>query len=569
MKRNVLKLLLPCVIIIIAFVVRVVQLGEIPAGLTNDEADIGYDAYSLLITGRDQWGQYLPLTSFKGFGDYRLPLYTYLVVPVIKIFDLSAFSVRFPSAMFGVFSVVLLYFAAKKLFEKQKNSEIIAVASMFFMALSPWALGLSRLGIESNVAITFFLLGLLLFLYYKNGKKYVVLSFISFALTLYTYTSFTFITPISIIVLCLFSWKEMLKIRKTLFAGIVLFILLISPLFLLRSAAGVRVSQVSFMSGASSIGILTNLDERLSSCREEIPFAVCRVLENKPVVFAQTFLTNYLSHLSFSFLFVHGTATQYSILPRIGLFYSIELAFLLLGLVGFIKMRVRIGSLVVIFLLLSIIPDSITGDGHYSRASSMMPFMYLIEGFGVFYLWEILGVFKKLKVLVLMCAIFITGFLVASFISSYFTYFPKHYSTYSQFGYGLLTEKIEAVGKKYDRIYLSRYANDTKQYIYYLFYTKYPPSLYQKQTNVVLSDQNGWVSVDKFQNIYYVDALPKGEELEEISGDVLLISHPSEFPKDFVFLDEVKNKKGDVQFAFTDKEMLLKYHEEHGLNQVK
>jgi 4-amino-4-deoxy-L-arabinose transferase-like glycosyltransferase len=87
------------VIIIVGFFLRFYMLGSVPAGLTSDEADTGYDAYSILVSGRDQWGQFLPITSFKGFGDNRSPLYTYLVVPFVGLFDLSPFAVRLPSAL--------------------------------------------------------------------------------------------------------------------------------------------------------------------------------------------------------------------------------------------------------------------------------------------------------------------------------------------------------------------------------------------------------------------------------------------------------------------------------------
>lgn len=77
---------------------RFFQIGQIPAGLTNDEADIGYDAYSILNTGKDQWDAKLPIQSFAGFGDYRPVFYTYLVVPMVKIFGLTNVAVRLPSA---------------------------------------------------------------------------------------------------------------------------------------------------------------------------------------------------------------------------------------------------------------------------------------------------------------------------------------------------------------------------------------------------------------------------------------------------------------------------------------
>ena len=90
--KNFKNIFLLAFIVLLALFLRIYLLGIVPPGLTNDEADIGYDAYAILITGSDQWGNFLPTTSFMGFGDYRLPLYTYLVVPFVKIFNLNSFS---------------------------------------------------------------------------------------------------------------------------------------------------------------------------------------------------------------------------------------------------------------------------------------------------------------------------------------------------------------------------------------------------------------------------------------------------------------------------------------------
>lgn len=563
MRRKTTTGILFFLIILVAFVLRMSLLGVVPPGLTNDEADIGYDAYSLLTTGKDQWGQVLPLTSFKGFGDYRLPLYTYLVVPVIAVFDLNAASVRIPSAIFGVISVALIYFLAKKLFQKQAYPQIAAFAAMFFMAVSPWAVGLSRLGIESNVAITFFILGILCFLHISKGTKYLFLSFIFFSITLYAYTSYTFLAPVSIIILWFFYRKDLSHVRKPFILGALLFILLITPLFVIKSASGVRVSQVSFINSTSSVGILSNLDERRGSCNAVVPSQICKLFENKPVVFTQTFISNYLNHFSASFLYINGTTTQFSILPFRSLFYVFELVFLLSGLIGFLRLRFKSGLVVITLLLVAVIPDAITGDGHYSRASSMMLFMFLIEGFGVGYLWLALASFKKIRLSVAAVLVCLVVYFASSFVLSYFTYFPEYYSTYGQFGYEPLTKKMVDASKKYEEVYLSKVSNDTKQYIYYLFYTKYPPQKFQDKTGVYFTDDNGWVSIDRLENIHYVDRLPTEVSILKMKSNVMFITHPSELPKDYVFFDVVRNKKGDVQFGMTDSRSLLEYYTQH------
>jgi len=77
-------------ILILAFLVRFVNLNSHPVGFNADEASFGYDAYSILKTCKDQWGNFLPLT-LKSFGDYKAPIYSYLAVPFVAIFGLTPF----------------------------------------------------------------------------------------------------------------------------------------------------------------------------------------------------------------------------------------------------------------------------------------------------------------------------------------------------------------------------------------------------------------------------------------------------------------------------------------------
>jgi 4-amino-4-deoxy-L-arabinose transferase-like glycosyltransferase len=182
-------------------------------------------------------------------------LYTYFIVPSISLFGLNAFSVRFPSALFGGASVFLIFFLAVKLFEKNKSKYGIGLFSAFLLAISPWPLGLSRIGIESNTGITLLLLTILLFIYsLKKPKLFLITAFIA-SLSLYTYTSYFFFMPIVLLVLSLFYRIAILKHKKYFFTGLLVFILLVFPLFIFRSAGGTRASQVSFINSQDNVGI--------------------------------------------------------------------------------------------------------------------------------------------------------------------------------------------------------------------------------------------------------------------------------------------------------------------------
>src|SRR4030066_552491 len=164
MNRFIVIKIILLVIIIISAILRLWNLGGNPPGLTPDEAALGYNAYSILKTGRDEYGQILPVV-FKSFGDYKPGLYVYLTVPSVAIFGLNELAVRIPSALAGIASVWLFFQLSCLLFKKK----LLALFISFALAMSPWAMHFSRGGWEANLALFLVLLGLLSFL--KAEKK--------------------------------------------------------------------------------------------------------------------------------------------------------------------------------------------------------------------------------------------------------------------------------------------------------------------------------------------------------------------------------------------------------------
>ena len=107
MKQKILLVL----IILLAFVLRFYKLSSYPA-LNADEAAIGYNAYSLIKTGRDEHGNPWPV-HFQSFNDYKPGLYFYMVLPFVKVIGLNEWAVRIPGAALGVMTVFVSYLLAK------------------------------------------------------------------------------------------------------------------------------------------------------------------------------------------------------------------------------------------------------------------------------------------------------------------------------------------------------------------------------------------------------------------------------------------------------------------------
>src|SRR3989344_941144 len=148
-------------VILLAAVLRFYKLGQNPPSLDCDETAHGYNAYSILKTGRDEYGNRFPL-SFRSFGDYKPPLYVYLSAIPISLFGLNEFSTRFISMLFGSLSVVVAYFLVREMFES-KPKWFYLIFTIFF-TISPWHIQFSRVAFEANLALFFVISGLVLFM---------------------------------------------------------------------------------------------------------------------------------------------------------------------------------------------------------------------------------------------------------------------------------------------------------------------------------------------------------------------------------------------------------------------
>lgn len=128
---------------------RFTRLGIVPKGINVDEASYGYDAYSLLETGKDVWGE--RSVSLKSFGEYKPSGLAYTLIPLVNAFGLSNTTVRLPSAIFGVLTLIVSFLFVRNFLK----SSILSGLMVLILGLSPWHFGLSRLFFEANVGLFF------------------------------------------------------------------------------------------------------------------------------------------------------------------------------------------------------------------------------------------------------------------------------------------------------------------------------------------------------------------------------------------------------------------------------
>jgi 4-amino-4-deoxy-L-arabinose transferase-like glycosyltransferase len=116
-----------------------------PPGFHRDEASISFNAYSIETTLRDEDGNVLPL-FFHSFGDYKSPLYPYLLAAVFRVTGPSQEVARGLSAALVLAAILLLGILAKRV----TGDGAVAVIVILLAGLTPWLFELGRLAIEAS-----------------------------------------------------------------------------------------------------------------------------------------------------------------------------------------------------------------------------------------------------------------------------------------------------------------------------------------------------------------------------------------------------------------------------------
>src|SRR5260221_76493 len=93
-------------ILALTFFTRFYQVTSFPPSLYWEEMALGYDAYSVLKTGKDHLGNTPSIIAFESYGDYKPALYFYLLIPSFAIFGLNEFAVCLPTILSGIGIVI-------------------------------------------------------------------------------------------------------------------------------------------------------------------------------------------------------------------------------------------------------------------------------------------------------------------------------------------------------------------------------------------------------------------------------------------------------------------------------
>src|SRR3972149_12039582 len=306
-------------VVLLAFILRFYNLNSIPPSLYWDEASLGYNAYSILLTGRDEHERFLPVTNFAAFGDYKPPGYIYAAVPFIALFGLNEFAIRFPAAFFGVLTVLLTYLIARKIFE----DEAIALLSAFFLAISPWHLQFSRGAFEANLGLFFSALGIYLFLKFALDKHiYILFSALSFLAGMYTFTGQRLFVPFILLVLAIQFRKQVFAQIKIVLITALIAGILFWPLFIFTTQTiegRLRFDEVTIFKDLQPIN-----DSIRYRARDNFSWW-SDIIHNRRLFYSYEYLTHYFDSFNPRFLFTKGDVNPRLSVQEVGELYYVDL----------------------------------------------------------------------------------------------------------------------------------------------------------------------------------------------------------------------------------------------------
>ncbi len=518
MKRKI--AIIAFAIIILASILRLYSLGQTPASVNWDEAALGYDAYSILTTGRDQYGKVLPLV-FKSLNDYKPPLYIYLGAPLVFIFGLNAFSIRFVSAAAGIIAVVLTFLLTDKILAKTKIGKKTALISAWMLATSPWHLQFSRGAFEANLALTITLAAIWLFF-----EKKLMLSSFFFGLSLFVYHAARFISPL----ICFFLYLPLMQtsLRKAALKSIIIFCFFLLGVVILTftTHAQNRFTSISIFNTEETA---KKSATQIFQDREHGAAISGNLFHNRRLSFLtyenfKKVAHEYLVHISPDFYMRGDPENNTMHPPDFGLLYFFQLLSLPVGIYFYIKQRGLIKSHIIPFwFFVSAVPASLVwGNSAAVRNLQQVIPLSILSALGV--VGFVFFSRKDLrKILLLLAFVMSYAYSTCLYLHQYFTH------TNSDFATSWFLEKKEAaaytesVKNKYGKIIVSN-TNHHRPYIFWLFYTKYNPTEYLRNGGTNSGDYN---SDEKFNKYEFTTINTNSLGMNR---KWLVIGYPEDFP---------------------------------------
>lgn len=490
---------------------RGLWLSVSPPSLNWDEAALGYNAYSLLQTGRDEYGRFLPLT-LRSFDDYKGAIYAYAILPFIAFLGLTETAVRLPSALAGIGLIVLAWLIGKKVAGRQAGAW-----SSLFVAVSGWGIIFSRTAFESNLALFFLMLGVYLAIFGQKNWLNLAVGAFFLILSAYTYHAEKMVVPILLIWIW-WRYRKLFDRRSYLvFGGYVLALGLPLVAIFLQGQGGARF-------GGTSIGKLWPFKP------EQAVFYPLSL----PYYFLGEVAGRMMAQLSPATLFVRGSGTGSQQLYLAGIYLVVLILPFMAGLETLIKKSNKYMSLLVLLAIFGVVAG-ISWD--WISLVRSLPFVFLLAvvmGVGMDTFVKRIGKLKN---------VFVWGFLALVMLESIYNLnsawmsVPTYYGGDYQAGMSEMMKKVVSHEKNFGRVVID--TSQAQAHIFLLFYGKIDPEKYQRGSNQLSSEElskHSRFGKYEFRNIYW----PDDQKLE----NTLLVTSPINIGDEKI--DQVKDYQVEI-----------------------
>ena len=453
-------------IVLFGGVIRFWDLGKVGIGFFRDEAAMGFNSWSVLKTGADEFGHFLPL-FFRSFEVFFMPAYEYLSIPIFVLFGPTEFSTRALSALSGTLFILVTYLISRELF----NSKRIGLYSALVVSIAPWSIFYSRGAFEGNLGLLFFSIGFYLWIkfYNTNRNKLFFLSLLFFTISMYSYQSPRFVVPLFVVFSVLQNKNWVKSLKLWLLGGFFTFLLYLPILVFTASPASYhRAIGVSIFSSKSPPpGYSENFGkwQNLYLIPKEV-------------------LSLYLHYYSPNNLFSQSDYNPQRRVPNYSVFYLWMLPLCMIGAVKLFQSDLKNRNALLLWIILSPIPAALTRDPFhtYRAILFLLPISILIGlGFNQF-----ASYFKKYGAIFFPAAFLIIVFSTSSYLFNLFKVAPVVSWRDWDYGYKEICKFIKDQPSNV-RVVIDN--PNTESYIHFLFYGVIPISDYQKAASLVISDQ--------------------------------------------------------------------------------
>ncbi len=545
--KNLNPLFILGLIIMLGIITRFYQLGKVPAGLYLDEAAQGYNAYSILKTGKDEFGKAFPM-AFRSFNDFKTPVYIYLIVPLIPFFGLNTFSIRLPSFIFSILTLPLLYLLIKKLSAKYSGSTTIALLAVLFLSISPWHTLFGRTNFECNVALFLLLLGYYLFILGLKKPRWLLLSAVTFALALPAYHSERVLVPLILLFLFYNNYSVLFdrKHLKIVLSASLIGLILIWPTVRILTTPGflARISTLNIFSTSTNLlpGFLPGLSGSLSA-----------LANNHAFLSLKEFFSLYLFYLSPRSLFLLGDSGPRSSFPELSVFYTWQLPLYLYGLYLLFKDK-KLGELrsfTIFLLIISPLPAAITRDPFSTiRALPLVIPMVIIMAMAVEKFFQRLTTFRA-KSLAFGFFIFLIIYSLAKLYSSGLILNEFYRASYWDYGWQEVAEVIKTLDPSLPIVVDNARGEPYSQL---LVFTQYDPRRYQAE-NFEVTPAEYYTNMQRNTTKQLgqittrgIDWTPDRRQKQYLIGDFLAISEEQILKNHLLLIREIKYPDGSTAY---------------------